>query len=436
MSRQMRRINWSVKVPVLLGLAALIVLVGGLGVWSVQARIAGAVIATGMVEVESNRQVVQHPEGGVVGEILARDGDRVEAGEVVLKFDDTLLRSELAVIDGQLHEIAARRARLVAERDASDEIDFGEDLLELAETVPAVAEQVEGQRNLFHARRDTVARETEQLAEQRREIDNEIRGIEAQLAGLRTQQELVASERADSEELLEKGLIQLSRVSSLRREDARLTGEIGKLEADIARSRGRISGLTIEELKLETTRREEAITTLRDLDFRQIELAEQRLSLRERLMRMEVRAPVSGVIYGSRVFALQSVVQPAEPIMFVIAQDQPLVVASKVEPVNVDQVYQGQDVRLRFTAFDQRWTPEIMGKVTRVSADVIEDEATGAPYFRVEVLPAEDETAKLEGQTLLPGMPVETYFQTGDRTPLAYLTKPLMDYFRRAMRGD
>ncbi len=435
MSRQ-KQVDWSIRVPLLLGVAALVVLIGGLGFWSVQAHIAGAVVAPGQVEVESNRQVVQHQEGGVVGAILARDGDAVEAGEVVVRFDDTLLRSELAIVDGQLGEVRARRARLEAERDGAEAVTYPDDLVAAAEIQPEVAEQIEGQRNLFRARLDSMARESEQLAEQRHQIENAIKGVEAQLTGLRRQQELIESELEDSETLLDKGLIQLSRVSSLRREDARLLGEIGKLEAEAARSRGEISALKIEELKLDTARRENAITQLRDLQFREIELSEKLLALRERLMRMEVRAPQSGIVYGSRFFAVGSVVQPAEPIMYVIPQDQPLQVTTRVSPVNVDQVYAGQPAQLRFPAFDQRWTPEIFGQVLRVSADALTDDATGASYYRVEVVPLEGELDKLGGHALIPGMPVEAFIRTSDRTPFAYLTKPFADYFRRAMRED
>ena len=434
--RQPEKLNWSIRAPVLLGMSALIVLVGGLGLWSVEARISGAVIAPGMIAVESNRQVVQHPEGGVVGAILARDGDVVEAGEVVMRFDDTLLRSELAIVEGQLDEIRTRRARLAAERDGRDAVTFPAELLARAAERPGLAEQIEGQRNLFRARLESMARESEQLAEQRKQTENAIAGIRAQLEGLRKQQELIASELRDSEALLEKGLVQLSRVSSLRREEARLLGEIGKLEADIARSRGQISALTIEELKLGTSRREDAIATLRDLQAREIELAERMLSLRERLTRMEVRTPVGGIVHDSRVFALQSVVQPAEPIMYVVPQDRPLIVSTRVAPVHIDQVHAGQSAQLRFTAFDQRWTPEVRGEVTRISADAMIDEVTGASYYRVEMRPADGETGKLNGQALIPGMPVEAYIRTADRSPLAYLTKPLTDYFRRAMREE
>lgn len=420
--------------PLAVGFTALALLVGGIGVWSVRTEIAGAVIASGMIVVESNRQVVQHAEGGTVGEIVARDGDVVAAGDALLRLDSTLLASELAVVDTQLVEIRARRARLEAERDGAAGIRFSGVLLEMAATNPDAAEQIEGQRSLFAARRATLGKELGQVGERIAQTGNQIEGAEAQLNALAIQQDLIRDELTDQETLLEKGLVQVQRVSALRREAARVAGEIGKLRSDVAQFRGQIAAFEIEKLKLETTRREEAIVTLRDLQYRELELAEQRVGLVERLSRLEIRAPVSGIVYGSTVFAVKSVVQPAEALMFVIPQDQPLVVSARVEAIHIDQVHVGQEATLRFTAFNQRMTPEIAGHVTAVSADVFADEVTGLNYYRVELVPDAADLPKLDAQELLPGMPVEAYLRTADRTPLSYLTKPLTDYFGRALR--
>lgn len=421
--------------PLVVGFSALLLLIGGLGVWSVYTRLAGAVVASGLIEVESNRQVIQHPDGGVVGEILSKNGETVEAGQTLIRFDDTLLRSELAIIDGQLSELSARKARLVAERDGAAEIRFDDPLLELAALDDEVREQVDGQQNLFEARRASAEQETEQLGEQILQNKAEISGAEAQLDALHIQMDLFGNELRDQQILLEKGLAQSVRVSALQRERADLLGNIGGLEANIARIKGQIAALNIEILRLGTSRREEAITTLRDLQYRQIELAERKLGLVERLDRLGVRAPVSGVVYGSAVFAVRSVVQAGAPIMYVIPQDQPLVIAGRIEPIHIDQVYLGQPAGLRFSAFEQRVTPELTGHVTAVSADAFTDEVTGQTYYRVEVLPDEGEMAKLGDNTVLPGMPVEIFIKTDERTPLSYLTKPLTDYFSRAMRG-
>jgi len=431
---QPKKKAWRAWIPLSIGFGALVVLVGVLGVWSVTARIAGAVIASGMIQVESNRQVVQHPQGGVVGEILAKDGDTVMAGDVVMRLDDSLLQSELAIVQGQLFEIKARQARLVAERDGLDKIELPEDLVEAQADSPEIAKMIKGQRSLFFARAETLTREADQISEQIAQANNQIEGTEAQLAAFQTQQELILSELEDAQSLLEKGLAQASRVSSLQREQARLLGEIGSLKATLAQVRGQIAALEIQVLKLTTTRAEEANTTLSDLQYREIELAERRLSLRETLSRMEIRSPVSGVVYDSQIFALQAVLSPAAPIMYVIPQDQPLVVAARIESINIDQVHVGQEASLRFVAFEQRTTPEIFGQVSRISADVFKDEVTGQSFYRAELLPNEEELDKLGGQKLLPGMPVEAFIRTAERSPLSYLAKPLTDYFNKAFR--
>ena len=426
--------KWKATGPLLVGGIALFLLVGVLGYWGVMARIAGAVIASGMIQVESNRQVLQHPRGGVVGELLVKDGDVVSAGDVVLRFDDTQLKSELAIIEGQLYELLARKTRLQAERDGLDTLPEPDALLKTAMENAEVQDLIEGQERLFRARADTLRQSAEQISEQIAQAENQIDGAAAQLAALETQKSLIETELNDTQSLFEKGLTPATRVSALQREQARLLGEIGSLTANVAQLRGQIAALTIEQISLTTRLREEAISTLRDQQFQEVELVQRRVSTLDTLSRTELRAPVGGVIYDSRVFALQSVVSPAEPIMFIIPQDQPMIVSARIDPVHVDQVYVGQEASLRFAALDQRMTPEIFGRVTKLSADVFTDQATGMSYYQVELIPAEGEMEKLGGQTLLPGMPVEAFIKTAERSPLNYLAKPLTDYFARAFR--
>lgn len=425
---------WSAKLPILVGFFALIVLVGGLGAWSVQTQLAGAVISTGVIEVQSNRQVVQHPEGGVVGEILVRDGDAVEAGQILVRFDDTFSVSELAIVEAQLFELLARKARLEAERDGASDLTIDGDLAEMALNDPLVQSLIEGQSRLFASRKDSLAKRTEQLSEQIKQTMSQIVGTQAQLTALEQQDALIQDELTDQQNLLERGLTQASRVTALMREKARLDGDTGRLEAESARLKAQIAATEIEILRLSTSRQEEAITTLRDLQFREIELAERRVALQEQMARLDIRAPVTGVVYGSTVFALQSVVQPAEPMMFVVPQDTPLLIAAQVDAIHVDQLYIGQPTTLRFPAFNQRQTPELDGHVKTISADVFRDDVTGLSYYRAEILLNDGQTDRFEGQTLLPGMPVETLIKTDERTPLSYLTKPLTDYFTKAFR--
>ncbi len=418
-----------------IGLLTLVLLVGGFGGWAVFAEISGAIVASGQVEVDQNRQVVQHPDGGVIAEIAVQEGDLVEAGTILVRLDSTLLRSELAIVENQLFELMARRGRLEAERDQIDDITFEEELLQIAGQRPEIAELVEGQARLMEARRDSMDREAEQLRKRRQQIETQVFGIEAQQASLNEQLKLIREELRDQKTLLDRGLAQASRVLSLQREEARMAGTMGELTAQKGQAEERATEIDIEILKLTTTRREEAITSLRDLLYRELELAEQRRSLRERLSRLDIRAPSSGIVYGKTVFAPRSVVRAAEPLMYLIPQDRPLVIAVRIEPTDIDEVFLGQSVVLQVAAFDSRTTPELFGRVVQLSADAFVDEASGRTYYRAEIVLPEEEIAKLpEGLALIPGMPVQSFVRTADRTPLAYLMQPLTDYFTRAFR--
>ena len=426
--------KWSAVRPIMLGVLALLFLVGGVFTWSIATTIAGAVIASGQLEVESNRQIIQHPEGGVVGTIYANDGDMVDAGEILIRLDDTMLRSELAIIESQYYELIARRGRLRAESEDLPAIRFDEDLLEIAQQNEEIAELVGGQIRLFEARIASNAQQISQLRERQIQIEELIEGRNVQLAALNEQLGLISEELIDQQSLLDRGLAQASRVLSLRREDASLRGQVGELVASVAESRGRIAELEIEIIRLQTTRQEEAITTLRDMQYRENELRERRLSAIETLSRLEIRAPVSGIVYGSTVHAVRSVIRPADPVMFIVPQDSPLVITSRIETINIDQVVVGQEAVLRFAAFDQRTTPELYGVVTRISADVLTDEVSGMNYYEAQILPYDGEIDKLQGLELVPGMPVDAFIQTGERSPLTFLTKPLTDYFTKAFR--
>lgn len=421
--------------PLLIGFLTLLVLVGGFGTWSIATEIAGAVIAPGKIEVDQNRQIVQHPDGGVVAEISASEGAAVEAGDVLLRLDPTLLRSELAIVEGQLFELMSRRGRLEAERDSAKNITFDPELLEISAERPAVRELMDGQERLFAARRDSLAQEADQLAKRKGQITNQIAGITAQQTALTTQLTLIEEELADQQSLLDKGLAQATRVLGLRREQARLSGSVGELTAQKAQSEGRITEIDLEVLKLDTLRREDAITRLRDQQFRELELAEQRRAILERLSRLDITAPVSGLVYGLTVTTPRSVIRPADPLLYIVPQDRPLVITAQVEPIDIDKLHIGQEVNLRFSALDQRQTPVLTGVVTKISADAFEDPQYGRSYYKAEVRLAEGEQEQLpKDVVLVPGMPVETFFRTADHTPLAYLTKPLTDYFAGSMR--
>jgi len=427
--------TWSVRRQLTVGMVTLAILVGGFGGWAVFTEIAGAIVASGRIEVDQNRQVVQHIDGGTVDDILVDEGDLVAAGDPLIRLDGRDLASQLVITESQLYEVMARLGRLEAERDETFEPAFDAELLDIAAHRPDVADVVQGQMRLFEARRESLDRQVEQLSKRRGQIANQIEGISAQQAALGTQLSLIQEELADQRTLLESGLAQKSRLLALQREEARLSGQLGELQAAEAESEGRITELDIQILSLRNRRREEAITELRDLQSREYELVEQRRALREQLERLDITAPVAGVIYDLQVFAKRSVVRPADPLLYIIPQDRPLVIATRIDPIHIDEVFPGQEVNLRFSALDSRTTPELVGTVIQVSADAFLDETRGTSYYMAELILKDGEIAKLpDDVVLLPGMPVEAFLRTGDRTPLAYLVKPLADYFARAFR--
>ncbi len=429
--------EWSARSPLLIGTLTLLILLGGFGTWAVMSSIAGAIVATGRIEVDRNRQVVQHLDGGIVSEILVDDGDSVTRGDLLLRLDAKELRSQLAITEGQLFEMMARRGRLEAERDSTKEVQFDAELLALTATRPAVRDLIEGQQRLFVARAESIAREIEQLNKRSAQTQDQITGIKAQQESMALQLELIAEELKNQNILLERGLAQAGTVLNLRRTEADLSGRLGELIATEAQALGRITETEIEILKLGSTRREEAITQLRDLRYQELELGENRRTLIERLARLDITAPVSGIVYDMQVHTPRSVIRAADPVLYLVPQDRPLVIAAQVSPTDIEQIYVGQDVTLKFSSLDQRNTPDLFGKVTLVSADAFEDQNTGASYYRAEVELNPDEAQRLpEGTVLIPGMPVESYIRTQDRSPLSYLVKPLADYFVKAFRED
>lgn len=428
---------WSARRPLILGLVAILVLVCGFGTWATTTRISGAIVAPGAIEVEQNRQVVQHLDGGVVASIEVHEGDRVRKGQVLIRLDAEDVASELTIVESQLFELMARRGRLEAERDEARDISFAPELLSLAETNPDVAAMLEGNRRLFRQRRDNLRSSVEQLEKRAAQIASQIGGIAAQREALEEQARLIAEELVSQQALLEKGLTQASQVLALRREQARLVGTLGEVTATGAQAEGRITEIEIEITRIEAQRREDASEDLSTLEGRELELAERRRALRQQLDRLVIRAPVSGAVHAMQVFGEGAVIRPAEPVLFIVPQDRPLIIGVRVAPIHVDQIHIGQPVFLRFSAFSSRATPELTGTVLSVSPDALTDDATGQRFYRARIEIAEGEADKLpEGTVLIPGMPVEAYLRTGDRSPIAYLVKPLADYFNKALRED
>ena len=424
---------WPVRRYILIGLAALAVLIGGLGTWSVMAQISGAVITGGQIAVERNRQIVQHPVGGVVAEIFVTEGARVAAGDLLIRLDADDLQSDLSIAEGQLIDILARRALLEAERDDATALRF-HPILRQSEN-PDAAAMMQEQQQLFAARRDSYHQSAAQLTQQRAQIASQINGIKAQQDALTIQRGLIRRELNDQQSLLAQRLVQASHVLALQRAQADLQGRAGELTARAAQAAERMTEIDITLLALASSRREEAITRLRDLHATERDLAARRAIMLRQLDGMDIRAPVAGTVYGMAVFAPRSVISPADPILFLIPRNRPLIVTTQVPATDIDRFFIGQPVTLRLSAFDRRQTPELTGTVSLLSADAFQDDRSGLSHYRAEVqlnaAEAQNLTATL---TLLPGMPVEVFAQTGARSPIRYLTKPFTDYFTRALR--
>ncbi|MDP3962061.1 MAG: HlyD family type I secretion periplasmic adaptor subunit [Pseudorhodobacter sp.] len=425
---------WSATRQVVIGLVALAVLFGGFGVWSVASNIAGAIVASGQIEVEQNRQIVQHPDGGVVAEIAVVEGDVVKAGDLLIRLDGAAIRSELAIVEGQLYETLARRARLTAERDDATAVTFPAELSNIAASRADVAELMDGQVRLFNARADSITGQSNQLAERRKQIASQINGLNAQTTAITTQLDLIHQELADQQALLDKGLAQASRVLALQRDEAGLRGKVGELAASVAQAGQQITETNIQILRLSAARREEANTQLRDIGQQELEYTERRRALLQKVDRLEIRAPVSGIVLGLQVTTPRSVLRPADPVLYLIPQDRPLIIAAQVPPIHIDQVYVGQAAKLTFSAFSSRTTAQLDGHVVVVSADALTDPQSHQTFYRAEIVLDPGEIDKLNGLILVPGMPVEAFIRTDNRTPLAYLIKPFTDYFARAFR--
>ena len=429
-----QRAVWSAKRPVWVGILTVAFLVGGFGAWSVLTNIDGAIVAPGVIQVEQNRQVVQHPDGGVVATINVIEAQTVKAGDLLIQLDGTQIKSELAIIEGQLFDGMARRSRLEAERDDRPELVFTQELLDLAATRPDVADMLEGQRRLFVARIETQAAQISQLNKRMDQITAQVAGITSQTEAIQDQIDLVVPEIADQQKLLDKGLTQSVRLVDLKREVSRLKGNLGELDGNRAQAEGRATEIQLQILQLQSARREDANTQLRDMGDKTLELAGRRRALAERVARLDIRAPVSGVVLGLQVTTPQSVIRPAEPVLYIIPQDRPLIIVAQVAPTHVDEVHIGQSVHVIFAAFSARTTPQLDGKLVTISADAMSDPATKSSFYRAEIVLDPGQIERLDGQTLIPGMPVEVFIKTGEHSPIAYLLKPFTDYFNMAFR--
>lgn len=413
------------------GVAAVIVVATGAAAWTAATELSGAIIATGSLVVESNIKKVQHPTGGVVAELPIQEGARVQAGDLLVRLDATTARATYGSVTKSLWEIAARNARLEAERDGRDSLAIAP---ELEGAGPEVARIVDGERKLFRFRRDALQGQKAQLRERIGQLNEEIKGLAEQAAAKEQETAIIGREYEGVEDLWKKNLIQLTRLTSLQRDMSRLKGERGVLVANIAQTKGKVSETELQIIQLEQNLRSDVAKELAENRAKAATLTEQRITAFDQLQRIEIRAPQTGYVHELAVHTRGGVISPGEQIMLIVPNADSLVAEVRVAPQDIDRLQTGQAAGLRFPSFDQRTTPELNGRVVRIAADVSEDKRTGSFYYLVRLGVTKEELNRLDGAKLMPGMPVEAFIRTADRTVLSYLTKPLVDQARRAFR--
>lgn len=433
----MHTLGQSIRKYLIFGLFAIVVLVFGLGGWAAIANISGAVVATGQVQVKGNSKRIQHREGGIVGKILVANGDRVKAGDLLIRLDATLVQTNLAVIEKQLIEFTAREARLLAERDDKPAIVFPDWLTELQANNDQVAvDALRGEKRLFETRYDMLIGQVAQLNERVEQFKMQTEGLGSQRDAKEQEMVIIGEELESLEDLLARGLVSKPRVMELKRNSTRLQGEHGALISEIAVAGGRISETKLSMIQVKQDRQQEVLSLLGEVQAQIVRLTEQRTAAQDQLRRIDVRAPQTGVIHQLAFHTIGGVVQPGETIMNIVPEGFDLIVEARVTPTDRDQIEAGQKAVITFSAFSQRTTPNANGTVTTISPDLTVDEATGMSFFTAQIAPDDGEIERLGNLDLVPGMPAETFIQTGNRTVLSFLLKPLSDNLRRSFREN
>ena len=419
---------------ILIGTVTCLTLVFGVGGWAATAQLASAVIANGTVVVASNVKEVQHPDGGIVGEITVDDGDRVEKGDLLIRLDDTVTAATRAQLDGQIVSLEARLARLRAERTDAETITVPPDLTQRMDE-PRVKQAIESEREVFDARKETMAGQVERLNERVDQLEEQISGLEAQKTAKEEELTLINDELEILTDLYDRGRTTRDRVVNMKRTRTRLKGEAGKLASEIAMAKGRINETRLEILSITTDRREKTFSQITEIEPKLANLKERRTAASFKLERMDIRSPATGSVFELTAHTEGGVIQPAQQIMKIVPKTEALVIEARVVPTDVDEVAIGQEATVVLSAFDYKTTPQLKGEVSFVSAEASQDENTGQTYYSVKVSLSDEQMDRLPDDIIvLPGMPAELYISTGGQTVVAYLMRPLTDQIRKAWR--
>ncbi|MEM9357371.1 MAG: HlyD family type I secretion periplasmic adaptor subunit [Pseudomonadota bacterium] len=410
-----------------------ILLALAVGGWAYNAEISGAVIAQGQVVVETSRKKVQHPGGGIVGEILARNGDTVSAGQILVRLDATFPKANLDIVSKQLNELIAQRARLIAERDGRNTVNLPT-LFTGWRLNPDIVKAVKSERKLFELRRRSRIGRKEQLERRKQQILNSIDGLRIQADAKANELQLLQRELKGVRQLHKKGLMAINRLTVLERQHTQLEGESGNFVTMVARAKAKLAETELQILQVDQDLASTVGQELREVDLKIGELRERQLAAKVKLQRFEIRSPESGIVTQSRVHTVGGVIGSGETIMEIVPQNKQFVIEVKIAPHDIDQVRMDQSALLRLSALNQRTTPELNGRVVLVSPDAVQDTQTGESHYIARVEIPKDERARLGDVRLIPGMPVEAFLKTHDRSVLSYLMKPLTDQFQRVFR--
>ena len=415
------------------GTVLTVLLAASLGSWGALASLTSAVIAPGIVVVDSSDKKVQHPTGGIVSALLVKNGDKVNAGDVIIRLDSTQARANLGVITSQQTEFKARKSRLEAERDQAVKVIFPKDFEASAPDAAAISAS---ERRLFDARMASKDGQKKQLRERIGQFRKEIEGLTVQHTAKKTEVELMGEEQLRVQDMRRRELVNVNKQLTTDREFTRLQGEEGALVSNIAKTEGQISEIEVQMISLDQTMVSESMKELREVEGHLSELAERRTAAQDQLDRIEIKAPRSGRVNELAVHTIGGVINPAETLMMIVPDDEKLAIEVHVAPTDVDQLAVGMPATLRFSAFNQRTTPEFKGEVTQIAANMTKEPQTGVSYYTARLAIAPDQEDKARQLKLVPGMPVETFVQTGERKAITYLLKPFNDQIARAFKED
>lgn len=415
------------------GLAALTLFLGGFGAWSTLAPLSEAAAGPGVIKVEGNRRTIQHLEGGIVREILVRDGDRVRAGDVLMRLDDVAAGAQFQALDAQRLFLVAQDARLSAELASAPIVTWPEELL-ARRNDPRVADALTGQTALFIARRTAFESNQQVLAARVDQLRASTESARSQLASQERQMALIREEMRGVAELLRLGLERRPRLLALQRAEASLVGNRDDIIGQIQRNEASIAETEAQMRAQDDMRRSEYSKEQREVRDRIAEVDERLRQARDVASRRDILAPVSGAVLNLRFFTVGGVVRPGDPVLDIVPSDDRLIAEVQVSPTDIDVVHPGLLAEVRLPAFKQRLVPYLHGKVTFVSADAVFDERTRTSHYRANVAIDDDQLARLQGVELTPGMPVEVMILVGERTFWQYITQPLRDSFARAFR--